>query len=128
MGLLRQNVRIWWQPPRNITDRDMGRTVTFLELFYDLVYVVLIAQIAHSLAEHPTLEGVAGCSRWRRRPGFGVGILESTRDSVADRIDCAATGSDVLRDQGMGQHSSGVWSGSARTRRIAVSQLHQRRL
>jgi low temperature requirement protein LtrA len=60
MGLLRQNVRIWWQPPRNITDRDMGRTVTFLELFYDLVYVVLIAQIAHSLAEHPTLEGVAG--------------------------------------------------------------------
>lgn len=60
MGVLRQNIRLWWQPPRNITDRDLNRSVTFLELFYDLVYVVLIAQIAHSLSKNPTVEGVAG--------------------------------------------------------------------
>lgn len=32
--------------------------VSFLELFYDLVYVVLIAQIAHTLAEHVGWAGV----------------------------------------------------------------------
>jgi low temperature requirement protein LtrA len=32
--------------------------VTFLELFFDLVFVVLISQLAHRLAEHPTWPGV----------------------------------------------------------------------
>jgi low temperature requirement protein LtrA len=34
------------------------RTVSFLELFYDLVFVVLIAQIAHTLAGHVTWTGL----------------------------------------------------------------------
>lgn len=34
----------------------MDRRVTFLELFFDLVFVVIIAQLAHHLATHPTLE------------------------------------------------------------------------
>ena len=34
------------------------RTVSFLELFYDLVYVVLIGQIAHTLAEDVSWSGV----------------------------------------------------------------------
>jgi low temperature requirement protein LtrA len=38
----------------------MGRSVTFLELFYDLVYVVLIAEVAHGLAAHPDAEGLLG--------------------------------------------------------------------
>jgi low temperature requirement protein LtrA len=33
-------------------DRPPERHVTFLELFYDLVYVVLIVQLAHSLSQH----------------------------------------------------------------------------
>jgi low temperature requirement protein LtrA len=37
--------------------------VTFLELFFDLVFVVLISQLAHRLAEHPT---------W---PGFGFFVF-----------------------------------------------------
>ncbi|MGB7981359.1 MAG: low temperature requirement protein A [Candidatus Nanopelagicales bacterium] len=34
--------------------------MSFLELFYDLVFVVLVAQIAHSLAEDASWSGVAG--------------------------------------------------------------------
>ena len=60
MASLRASVRRWWQPPKNIRDREEERSVTFLELFYDLVYVVLIAQLAHSLAEHVNLAGVGG--------------------------------------------------------------------
>lgn len=52
MTLLRQNFRKWWQPPKNIREREEERTVTFLELFYDLVYVVVIAELAHALAGH----------------------------------------------------------------------------
>ena len=36
-----------------------GRTVSFLELFYDLVYVAVIAQAAHHLAEHVSVRGLA---------------------------------------------------------------------
>jgi len=60
MTSLRQSFRRWWQPPRNLRDREEERSVTFLELFYDLVYVVLVAQLAHALATHVNLEGVIG--------------------------------------------------------------------
>lgn len=49
--------RNWfWQAPRRHGEVLEGRTVTFLELFYDLVYVVVIAQAAHHLAAHVSLE------------------------------------------------------------------------
>ena len=60
MTSLRRNFRRWWQPPKNIRDREGERRVTFLELFYDLVYVVLISQLSHSLAEHIDWAGVGG--------------------------------------------------------------------
>jgi low temperature requirement protein LtrA len=47
-----------WQPPGRYEDRRADRRVTFLELFFDLVFVVVIAQLAHRLAEHPSWEGV----------------------------------------------------------------------
>jgi low temperature requirement protein LtrA len=47
-----------WHPPGRYADRSRDRRVTFLELFFDLVFVVLIAQLAHRLAEHPTWPGV----------------------------------------------------------------------
>ncbi|MDZ4770544.1 MAG: low temperature requirement protein A [Chloroflexota bacterium] len=56
MSILLRNFRSWWQPPRNIMDRPDHRQVTFLELFYDLVYVVIIAELTHSLANHVDLE------------------------------------------------------------------------
>lgn len=59
MRAVRQNFRQWWQPPRRLADRDTERSVTFLELFYDLVYVVLVAELAHSLAGHVSRTGFA---------------------------------------------------------------------
>lgn len=49
----------YWRPPRAHGEPIEGRSVSFLELFYDLVYVVVIAQAAHHLAEHVTWRGAA---------------------------------------------------------------------
>jgi low temperature requirement protein LtrA len=48
-----------WRPPRAHGETIAGRTVSFLELFYDLVYVAVIGQASHHLAEHVTLRGTA---------------------------------------------------------------------
>jgi low temperature requirement protein LtrA len=42
--------RWFWRPPRAHGEIDPERSVSFLELFYDLVYVVVIAQAARRLA------------------------------------------------------------------------------
>jgi low temperature requirement protein LtrA len=49
----------FWRPPRAHGEIIVDRTVSFLELFYDLVYVAVISQAAHHLAEHPTGRGFA---------------------------------------------------------------------
>lgn len=59
MKLLIKNFRIWWQIPRRAGEDAHDRSVTFLELFYDLVYVALIAQLAHQLSAHFTWAGIA---------------------------------------------------------------------
>jgi low temperature requirement protein LtrA len=48
------------RPPRPHGDVIEGRTVSFLELFYDLVFVVFVSQVAHALAAHPDRQGVRG--------------------------------------------------------------------
>ena len=48
-----------WRPPRPHGETITGRTVSFLELFYDLVYVAVVSQAAHHLADHVTARGVA---------------------------------------------------------------------
>lgn len=60
MSLIIRRFRDWWQPPRRAGDRLEHRQVTFLELFYDLVYVVLIAQLSHTLAAHINSVGLFG--------------------------------------------------------------------
>jgi low temperature requirement protein LtrA len=52
--------RQWWEKPKLRTDEEeeRERRVGWLELFYDLVFVVVIAQLSHYLAEHITLQGV----------------------------------------------------------------------
>jgi low temperature requirement protein LtrA len=47
-----------WQPPRPHGEPIVGRTVSFLELFYDLVYVVVVSQAAHHVADHVSLRAV----------------------------------------------------------------------
>ncbi len=49
--------RYFWQPPRAHGEMIEDRSVSFLELFYDLVYVVVIARAAHHLAEHVSWRG-----------------------------------------------------------------------
>ena len=51
--------RWFWQPPRAHGETIDDRTVSFLELFYDLVYVAVIGQAAHHLAEHVTTRTAA---------------------------------------------------------------------
>lgn len=58
MGLLSEH-RIWWQKPKKYANQEAERKVSFLELFYDLVYVVMIAQVSHLLAV-----GVTATSFW----------------------------------------------------------------
>ena len=50
--------RHFWQPPRAHGDVIEGREVSFLELFSDLVYVVVISQAAGHLAGDVTWAGV----------------------------------------------------------------------
>ena len=52
MNILIRRFRSWWQVPRRAGDRIEHRQVTFLELFYDLVYVALISQLSHALSSH----------------------------------------------------------------------------
>ena len=47
-----------WQPPGRYADRALDRRVTFLEVFFDLVFVVVISQLGHHLAAHPSWAGV----------------------------------------------------------------------
>jgi low temperature requirement protein LtrA len=51
--------RWFWQPPRPHGDTIADRQVSSLELFYDLVYVAVIGQAAHHLAEHVSVRGLA---------------------------------------------------------------------
>jgi low temperature requirement protein LtrA len=51
-------VRRFWSPPARFADRPADRRVTFLELFFDLVFVVVIAELAQRLASHPSWPGV----------------------------------------------------------------------
>lgn len=46
--------------PRRHGEPIEGRKVSYLELFYDLVFVVLVSQAAHTLAEHPGARAAAG--------------------------------------------------------------------
>lgn len=54
----RIGIRSLWRPPGRFEDRDPQRRVTFLELFFDLVFVAIIAQLAHTLSEDPSWSGV----------------------------------------------------------------------
>jgi hypothetical protein len=44
----------WWGPPKNFADRKNERKISWLELFYDLVYVAAIGQLTHRIAVSPT--------------------------------------------------------------------------
>jgi low temperature requirement protein LtrA len=41
-----------------LRDRSSVQRVTYIELFYDLVYVFAVTQLSHNLLAHPTMRGV----------------------------------------------------------------------
>ncbi|HEX5169936.1 MAG TPA: low temperature requirement protein A [Cyclobacteriaceae bacterium] len=47
----------WWGPPKKFDTHLKERRVSWLELFYDLVYVIAIARITHHLAQDVTVNG-----------------------------------------------------------------------
>jgi low temperature requirement protein LtrA len=47
----------WWGPPKKFDPHFEKRSISWLELFYDLVYVIAISRITHHLAKHMSLEG-----------------------------------------------------------------------
>jgi low temperature requirement protein LtrA len=51
----KKTLSLLWRSPRSAGEIE-GRRVDFLELFYDLVYVVIVAELAHLLAEHVSFE------------------------------------------------------------------------
>lgn len=48
---------IWWGPPKKFSTIQEDRKISWLELFYDLVYVIVISRTTHFLAVHPGWEG-----------------------------------------------------------------------
>ncbi|HLA56855.1 MAG TPA: low temperature requirement protein A [Flavobacterium sp.] len=56
MGLSKK-VSIWWGPPKKFTTDQQERRISWLELFYDLVYVIAIARLAHHVSQHMNCEG-----------------------------------------------------------------------
>jgi low temperature requirement protein LtrA len=54
----RSTFRRIWQPPGRYEDRALDRRVTFLELFFDLVFVVVVSQLSRRLSAHPSWSGV----------------------------------------------------------------------
>jgi low temperature requirement protein LtrA len=53
--------RAFWETPRVHTegDRDQHRAVTWLDLFFDLFFVVVVAQVTHEFAANITWAGLA---------------------------------------------------------------------
>jgi low temperature requirement protein LtrA len=53
-------IRDWWHKPKFIDSEEVGleREESWLELFYDLVFVVLIAELANQLAGNTTIKGI----------------------------------------------------------------------
>ncbi|OJW82545.1 MAG: hypothetical protein BGO69_13140 [Bacteroidetes bacterium 46-16] len=55
---MKSNYNIWWGPPKKFTTEHEERKISWLELFYDLVYVIVISRITHHLAVHPDVGGI----------------------------------------------------------------------
>lgn len=51
-----KNTDAWWGPPKKFEPIQKERRISWLELFFDLVYVIAISRITHHLAVHLSLE------------------------------------------------------------------------
>ncbi len=49
---------VWWGIPKRFSERARERKISWLELFYDLVYAAAISQLTEHLAQHPNMHGL----------------------------------------------------------------------
>lgn len=49
---MRQKPSVWWGPPKKFNPAVEDRKISWLELFYDLVYVITISRITHRLGQN----------------------------------------------------------------------------
>ena len=58
----RMGLHIWWRRPclRTDEDEEKERRATWLELFYDLIFVAVISQLSHKLSADMSLIGILG--------------------------------------------------------------------
>jgi len=54
---LQNNTPAWWGAPKKFDPNFEERRISWLELFYDLVYVIAISRITHHLSIHITING-----------------------------------------------------------------------
>jgi low temperature requirement protein LtrA len=54
---LRPLTSTWWGPPRKFDTHFEDRRISWLELFFDLVYVIAISRITHRLGTHISTAG-----------------------------------------------------------------------
>src|SRR6478672_1829127 len=52
MMALSKKISIWWGPPKEFTTNQKERRISWLELFFDLVYVIAVARLTHHLSHH----------------------------------------------------------------------------
>jgi low temperature requirement protein LtrA len=83
----------WWQPPRLISDQisEEERRVTWLELFYDLVYVATVIQLGNVLSDNVSALGfvlfvVLFIPIWWSWTGFTFVMNRFVVDDVVHRI------------------------------------------
>ena len=58
MSIFKDTMHVWWAKPSIRTDEneEIERKATWLELFYDLSFVAILAQLSHMLVKVPTWE------------------------------------------------------------------------
>jgi low temperature requirement protein LtrA len=52
-----ENTSVWWGAPKKFSTKFTERKISWLELFYDLVYVVAISKINQYFSEHTNASG-----------------------------------------------------------------------
>jgi low temperature requirement protein LtrA len=124
----------WWQPPqlRLGEDSEAERRATWLELFYDLVFVVAIAQLAHNLNEDVSLSGFFGFVAlfipvWWSWIGAAFYVNRFDTDGVGQRLLTAlqmlAVGALAVNvHHGLGESSAGFALAYAAVRAVLVME------
>jgi low temperature requirement protein LtrA len=126
--------RRWWQRAALRTDEDfeLERRVSWLELFFDLVFVVVIARLSHGLAMHVTGHGViefclqfmAVFWAWN---AFTYYTERFESDGLENRLFtflamAAVCGLAVWTEDGLGAHYAGFVTAYLITRLINIAQ------